>query len=631
MMELRTSYDMLQSIWPVIYHEMELRRENRDPMLDTMRDVMHRYNGEWAVPYPDKDRGPELPPLGPAIIADAIDHTGMIAGSVVPTIFCPSADPGVAKYDHAARKRKQSLDYAWHAAGYKLQQRKWFRQLAGYGTYAVVVKPDWEKGCPTFKTLDPLGVYPEERHNGDLEPPRSAGIIHVMHKDAIVRMFPHASAEVMTNGKAGVITHDGPQMWELLEWVDERQRVWGILGPRDTVIYRSAYEATRETHMALHWAPNPIDLCPLIMPERITLDKIVSQVHHILGMTDLQSRLMALDILSSEKSIFPDRVIIGSSTNPPTLVDGRWHDGIEGEPNIILNAEQVFTLNNSPNPNVKVGMDRLERNAKVSSGLIPQQVGETPGGGLRTGRANDAIFSAAVEPRIQEYHETVEFWDVHLNERLLRTYQTFWPNKKYVVFTGNRGQSEIARFTPAKHIDELWNAVHFAVPGSNSTRITVELSQMLATEAISMDDYRMMHPNIPDAEMTKRKVDMEALERSLRRFVEVGIQNQTLSIEDQIVLGEELEKGTSMLNAVKVMQQKSQERQARLLREQQEMMDTEGDDILAGALPGANPMGADQVPGLQSQEGLPPAQPSIQVTPNQEALSGLIQATRRGM
>lgn len=625
MVEADASRAMLEAIWPVIYREMELRRENRSQTLDHMQDVMRRYNGEWAIPYPNKDKGPNLPPLGPALIADAIDHTGMNAGSVSPTIFCPSLEPGTKTHDLNARKRKHSLEYSWYISGFKLLARKWYRQLAGYGTFAIMVKPDREREVPILRALDPLGVFPEERHNGDLQPPRSAGIVHVMHKDAIIRMFPHASSKVVTNGSAGVITPEGPQMWEVLEWVDERQRVWGVLGPRDTIMYRRTGEKSRETHMPLHWAPNPIDMCPLLMPERVTLDKVISQVKHILGMTDLQSRLMALDILSSEKSIFPDRVIIGSSTNPPTLVDGKWHDGIDGQPNIVLNAEQVFSMNNSPDPNVKIGMDRLERNAKTSGGLVPQQVGETPGGGLRTGRANDAIYSSAVEPRIQEYHETAEFWLAHANERIIETYKRFWPTKKYVVFTGNRGSNEIARFKPSTHLDSRYNAVQYAIPGANSTRITVELSQMLAAEAIAMDDYRMMHPNIPDAEMTKRKVDMEALERSLRRFIEVGIENQTLSIEDQIELGEALEKGDGLLEAVRKMQKASQERQQELLEQQQAAPEGE---MVPGALPGANPMGADQMPGLQ---GLPPAEANIGPTPDQAGLFNLIGATKKGM
>lgn len=627
-----TNNDMLWAVWPVIYREMELRRENRSVLLDHMQDVMHRYNGEWAVPYPGSDAGPDLPPLGPAIVTDAIDHTGMMAGSVSPNIFCPSMNPGEKKADMNARKRKQSLDYVWYMSGGKLLWRKWYRQLAGYSTFAMNLVCDWEHEVPRIQVLDPLGVYPEEVTNGTMTPPKSAGIVHVLHKDAVLRMFPFASSQMRDSyGRKGVIDPEGPQMWELVEWVDEQQRVWGILGPRDTPIYRAHREIGRETHMPLHWSPNPLGMCTVLMPERVSLDKTVSQVAHILSMTDLQSRLMALDILSSERSIFPDRVIVGSSTNPPTLVGGRWHDGIDGEPNIILNAEQVFTLGNSPDPNVKIGMDRLERNAKTSAGLLPQMMGETPGGGLRTGRANEAIFSSAAEPRIQEYHEIGEFWATKMNERVIEAYNVYWPSKKYVVFTGNRGHSEIARFSPKTHLDSRWNATQYSVPGASSSRLTVELSQMLAIEAISMDDYRMAHPHIPDAETTKKKVDQEALERSLRRFIEVGIENQTLSIEDQIVLGEQLEKGESLLASVKEMQRASQERQAALLAEQQEQME----GIQMGALPGANPMGADQVPGLQGlpveNANLPEAPSTFEPNANQRGLFNLIGATQKGM
>jgi hypothetical protein len=307
------------------------------------------------------------------------------------------------------------------------------------------------------------------------------------------------------------------------------------------------------------------------------------------------------------------------------LADGKWHDGIDGQPNIVYNAEQVLTLGNSPDPNVKIGMDRLERNAKVSGGLVPQQQGETPGGGLRTGRANDALYASAVEPRLQEYHEIAEHWLPHANVCGIETYKTYWPSKKYVVFTGVRGQDEMARFKPSTHLDDSSNSVNYAIPGANATRITIELSQMLATEAISMQDYRRMHPNIADAESTEQQVNIEAMERSLRRMVEVGIENQTLAIEDQVVLLEELKRGTELVNAVAEMQRASQERQEELLRQQQEAQQGE---LVPGALPGANPAGADQVPGLQ---GLPQPEGSFGPNPNQAGLFNLIGATQKGL
>ena len=635
-----SSDSMLQAVWPVIKAEMELRRSDRQPLLDHMQDVQNRYNGDWAVPYPRKDRGgPDLPPLGPAIISDTIDSTGMSAGSVVPEIFCPSMDPGVKKFDQEARKRKQSMEYVWWASGFKLLARKWFRQLAGYGTFGIIVFPDMKTECPRIRAVDPLGMFPEERASGDMRPPSSVGTIHLMHRDQITAIWPHAM-KTNSSSNRGVITPQGPQMWEVLEWIDANQRVFGILGPRDTYGMNRRGE-TREASMPLHWGPNPVGMCTVLTPERITLEKIVSQVQHILGMTDLMSRLMALDILSSEKSIFPDRVITGNSNNPPQLVDGEWHDGIDGKPNIILNADQVMTMGNSPDQNVKVGVDRLERNAKVSGGLVPQQVGETPGGGLRTGRANEAIYASAVEPRLQEMHEIFEHWASPMNDIIVETYKAYWPDKKYVVYSGERSHKEIARFTPTKDLKVSWNRVSYAIPGASSSRVTVELSQMFGAGAIAMADYRRMHPNITDSDATENAINLEAIDASLRRSIEVGIENGTITGEDIVVVRKAIASGEDLVDAFAEMLEAAKIRQAEMLAEQQAQQ--QGQPPPLSSMPGANPPDAE---GLGAA-GLMPAPASIgppgtlgapsekaqTVGPNanQAGLFNLIGATKKGL
>jgi len=625
----------LEYVWPAIREEMRLRREDRAPLLDHMMDVQRRYNGEWAVPYPGKDKGPDLPPLGPAIIADTIDTTGMTAGSIQPEIFCPSMEPGVAKHELNARKRKQSLEYAWWSSGFNLLSRKWFRQLAGYGTFGILVTPDFDAQAPKIRAIDPLGMFPEERAAGDLRPPSSVGIIHLMHKNEIMRLWPQSRKEHGTGLGAGVLDASSPNMWEVLEWVDENQRVFGILGPRDTHLPSSrGASRSAETAMPLHYSENPVGVCTMLTPERVTLEKVVSQVQNILGMTDLMSRLMALDILSSEKSIFPDRVILGNSNNPPILVDGTWHDGIDGKVNMVLNADQVMTLNNSPDRNVKEGVDRLERNSKVSGGLVPQQVGETPGGGLRTGRANDALFASAVEPRMQEMHEIFEYWAGHMNDIVIETYKAYWPQKKYVVFSGQRSVREVARFRPSTHLDVSWNKVSYAIPGASSSRVTVELAQLYGADAISMKDFRRMHPNIADAEATEDQVNVEAIDRSLRRFIEVGIEQGSLTGEDLAVLGKALKKGTPLIEAHEEMLTEARERQQAQLEAQAQA--AQGEPPPLEALPGANPpdaegLGAAGLGGPPAAGGLPQPEPTVGPSPNQAGLFNLIGATQAGL
>ena len=91
------------------------------------------------------------------------------------------------------------------------------------------------------------------------------------------------------------------------------------------------------------------------------------------------AKFMALELIAQEKAIFPDRYIIGRSGQVPMIVGGEWKDGREGEVNVLLDAENIGELRSAPDQNTRVAIDRLERNARISTGTVPQIGGESYG------------------------------------------------------------------------------------------------------------------------------------------------------------------------------------------------------------------------------------------------------------
>ena len=610
--------------WTYIQSEMLARRRDRQSLFDVMADIGRRYRGDYVIPYGGHEA--KMPPLAAHLIADAIDHTAMNAASVMPDIYCPALDPTKSRGKRSAEYaniRRRSLMATQHKSGFHVQRKTAFRQLVAYGTFAQVVVPDFVEGCPRIELRDPLHAFPEPQAHGEVRAPNNVGFIYGRSRDWILHRYPQAS-----KARGGVIPPDGrdtEDIWDIVEWMDEEELVIGVMGPRrhGRNMGDTPYSGEPQMpNMELERWENPSYCCPAICPTRVTLDGILGQVKNIVSQVDFLNRIMALDVIGTEKLIFPERVIVGSSQSPPKIIsnNGKWRRGTDPEPNIVLDVTDITTLQGTIDPNSRVLQDRLERNARTSAGIIPQFGGETYGA-LRTGRANDSIMGAALEPRIGELQETAGWWESKLNEVVLKTFKGYWPSKKFFLFSGRPGDESLVELEPEKHIETTLNVVSYAIPGANSQQITVELSQMLGAGAIAMRTYREKHPNIDDPAEEERQVMIEQLDQTLQAALFQGVGTGTIAIEDVLFARRQIMDGVSIGEALEAAQKRAQERQAQAAPEP-----APDGSITPEMAPGMNP---DASNALGAAAGEPEA--TIGPSPNQEGLFRLIGATRAGL
>ncbi|SVC62420.1 uncharacterized protein METZ01_LOCUS315274, partial [marine metagenome] len=229
--------------------------------------------------------------------------------------------------------------------------------------------------------------------------------------------------------------------------------------------------------------------------------------------------------------------IIGRSGQVPMIVGGEWKDGREGQVNVLLDAEQIGELRSAPDPSTNIAIDRLERNARISTGTVPQIGGETYGA-LRTGRGIDSLMGAALDPRIQEMQEIMEAHLPFLNECILASYKGYFGGKKFSMFTGYAGDFGQVDFTPNEHFEIFDNVVSHSIPGADIQGTTIQLGQLLSMKGISLRTFRTKHPFIEDPEMEGRRVDEEQLEEA----VMAAIQQQALSGQLPVVYVSKIEK-----------------------------------------------------------------------------------------
>jgi len=545
----------------IIYLIQDMQRV-QGPVLLQMREILDRYDGEWVLPMPDVANEPNLPPLTPALVGEAVDAMAMRASSVKPRSSFPAIQPdkrtGKRSAEYANIRRK-IVSATYHESKWGLGRRRFYRHMSAYHTGALVVMPDFKSMLPRLEVRDPLSTYSEPQANETLCAPKYVCFINRHSGQKLRAMFPKVRNEL-----GGPISdRDVSELWDVFEWFDEDQLMMGLLGP----VKQGGFHLAQQ-HVGAPWmqltptVPNKAGRCLALTPQNVSLGKIASRIGSLLGNVDLQAKLMALDILAQEKAIFPDMYVLGRRDGGmPTVLGGEWKDGRTGEMNIIVDAESIGMLRSTPDQRTQQLIDRMERNFRTSTGLVPQFGGETYGA-LRTGRGIDALANIAVDPRIQEMHEISEAWMPHVNGAILDCYTGWWPTKKYTMFSGWPGDRGMVEFTPNEHIEQTENTVAYPVPGADIIQLTQILGSMLGARGISLDTFRAMHPWIADPDDEREAVRVEQFEDALQQALLQQLTQGQLPLTAASMLVERIRKGDDLFDAMTAVNKRMQEIQA---------------------------------------------------------------------
>lgn len=589
----------------------------RSVVIGRMSEILVRYGGDYVIPLPSEETEPKMPPLTPHLVANAVDAHARRASSTRPVVLIPALEPtkdqGVRSKEYAAIRRRL-IAATYHKSKWQLLRRRYYMHLGAYETASLNVVPDFRMKMPKIQVRDPLTSYADPRAAENLDPPEYVAHVSRYSGQQLRRRFPQTQAE--RGGPISPTQADMYQnMWNVVEWIDNEVLVFGLAGP----IYREG------DHVASGWeqAPfmelarfeNRMGVCTGVIPENVSLSAIATRLSSMLGIVDLQAKLMALDIIAQEKAIYPDTYIIGDSQQSPRLVNGAWEDGRTGNVNIITDAQAVGQLRGTPDQRTAQMYDRLERNFTTTQGPPPQFGGETYGA-LRTGRGQDALAGFAIDPRIQELHEISETWLPDVNRHIFRCYKAYWGSRKYTVFSGWPGDTGEVEFVPNQHIETEENTVSYNIAGADVVQQTQILGSLYGAGGISLRTLRAKHPYIDDPESEEDQVRREQLEEGLRASIMAQLQSGALPLVVSSLLWKFINEGDDMFVALEKVDAEMQRRQAA-----EPQPAPEGMMAPPGAMPGlaAGPGAAmEQMP----QQGAPP--------PNDEAAMRQLMAAMGG-
>ncbi len=604
---------------------------DQGPVLAKMRDILVRYEGDWVVPLPSVKTEPILPQLTPALIGEAIDQIALRASSVDPRINCPAVDHtrerGVRSQEYG-RIRERALTATLDASRWSLGMRRLMRHLTAYHTGAIVVEPDMKTGMPRVEVRDPMFTYTEPKAAESLRDPAYVCFIKQLSGHAIRTRWPQACSE-----RGGPVTdQDRAKLWRVVEWWDDEEQVYGILdaveqygahiaggvGRRyagDPQIGSSTIGAYgTPCWLELERLPNRAGMVPAVAPHNVSLGRIASRIGALTGNVDLQGQLMALHILAQEKAIFPDVYAIGRQSASPSIVGGKWRDGREGEINLLRDVEQVGVLRTSPDPATGQMVDRLERNFRTSTSLVPQLGGETYGA-LRTGRGIDALSGMALDPRVQELHQILEAYLPTVNRAVLATYKGYWGRKSYSMYTGQRQNRTIVEFTPNTHFETYENGVVYPIPGADTIQLTQILGSLHGAGMLSLESAQEKHPLIGDPDAENRQMQQEELAKAALAGIAQQIAQGALPATIAAKLRDRIRKGMDLLDAIEKVDEDLRKLQATAAPEAPEGMVAPPE-----AMPGmTGGPAADQQP-------IPQSAPNVEVPPDVTRMRQLMTA-----
>lgn len=537
-------------------------QRRQSPIVSKMRDILDRYDGEWVLPMPELVNEPTMPPLTPALVGEVIDKAAQRAASVPYATYCPAINPnkntGLESLEFAGI-RHDIIAAIYHRSKWKLGIRRAYRQLSAYHTCSIVVIPNMREKLPYVEVRDPLSAFVEPQAYEQLRQPCYGGFLTRYSGAELRKLYP----KVMDENGGPISSDEQGELWDVVEFYDPEQIVFGLVGPVRSSGDHIAERAQGAPFMQLSPVfPNRAEYMPIVQPHNVGLGKISSRIGQLLGNIDLQAKLMSLDISAQEKAIFPDTFILGGQNGEtPELINGRWVDGREGETNLVRGASQIGVLRTTPDQRTGQMVDRLERNVRVSTGLIPQSGGEN-WGSLRTGRAMDSMSAIALDPGTQELHEIMEAWMPHANEAILRTLKGYWGPRSYSMATGRQVDRKPVKFIPNKHIEIFDNTVSYSIPGADVTQMTQILGSLVGAGFMARASARAKHPMIEDAEQEERAVKMEQIEEAVMTAFMGKVAEGAIPLEASQLVFKAVRDGESVMSAIEKAEKKAREMQA---------------------------------------------------------------------
>ena len=531
------------------------RSQASDQIKSRMRTLRDYYNGDVIVPLPELNSDEQSAVAN--LLAQGLDQTAMRIASTRPDIYCPPLDPARKRSrDNSDIKRKALFGW-WENSRMDLQMAKRARYLIGYSNTVTQLRWNEQNGCPEWHLRDPLTAYPATLLGVDDMRPRDCIFGYERPLGWLHNNYPEVGQIFQADSDAGPDT-----AIELIEYVGEDETVLiAMRGPVNTGLFAtSTYGADDNLVVELERVPNRLGQTPVVIAQRISLDSAQGQFDGILGMYQMQARLMALEVIAVQKGVFPDTWLVGRAGETPQIVNPA--DGLTGEVGVIRGGD-LRDMQMQPGYMTNPAIDRLERAQRLTAGIPAEFGGESPTN-IRTGRRGDAVLSAAVDFPVQEAQRILARSLQEENKLAIDMAKRYAGNKGKTFYVTTKNAKGPVEYTPNVNFDSTENVVTYSQAGADVNNLVIGGGQRVGMGTMSKRSFMSIDPLVEDPEFEHDSVIAESLEEALltsiqQQAVEGAIPPADLARIMDLVANNELE----LAKAVERVQKEAQERQAK--------------------------------------------------------------------
>ena len=533
-----------------LYTSRSRINDNAKSKMRTLRDY---YNGDVVVPLPELDADEKSAVAN--LLAQGLDQTAMRISSTNPDIFCPPIDSATKKARDNADIRRKALFGWWEHSRMDLQLSKRARHLIGYSTTCTQLRFNQVTKCPEWRVRDPLTAYPATLLGVEDRRPRDVIFAYERSFGWLKQHYPSAAAEFSAKD-----TTQQDHTIEMIEYVSaEEQVLVGTRSPIQTVSFGQMTEQSPFVAVELERVENRLEECPVVFAQRISLDDARGQFDGILGMYQMQARLMALEVIAVQKGIFPDTWLIGRQGETPQIVNPA--DGLTGEVGVIRGGE-LKDMQMQPGYMTNPAIDRLERAQRLTAG-IPQEFGGESTSNIRTGRRGDAVLSATIDFTVQEAQRIMSRSLQEENEIAVKMAKKYAGGRKRSFYVGAKTAKGHVTYTPSTNFDSTENIVSYSHPGSDINELIIGGGQRLGMGTMSKQSFMSIDPLVDDPEQEHDIVIAEQIEQALLTAIQAQASEGIIPPSDLARIMDLVKHNKQELaEAVTTVQREAQERQA---------------------------------------------------------------------
>ncbi len=529
------------------------RQQGSDDAKSRMRNLRDYYNGDVIVPLPEINSDEQSAVAN--LLAQGLDQTAMRIASTRPDIYCPPSDPSKKRSRDNSEIRRKAIFGWWEHSRMDLQIAKRARHLIGYSTTVTQLRFNTKTGCPEWHLRDPLTAYPATLLGVDDMRPRDVVFAYERSLGYLRTMYPDVAAVFQSDSGAG---EDQPI--EMIEYIsDEEQVLIAMRGPVKTGLFATSSNSDENIVVELERTPNILGECPVVCAERINLDDAQGQFDGILGMYQMQARLMALEVIAVQKGVFPDTWLVGRAGETPQIVNPA--DGLTGEVGLVRGGD-LRDIQMQPGYMTNPAIDRLERAQRLTAGIPPEFGGESTTN-IRTGRRGDAVLSAVVDFPVQEAQRIMARSLQEENKLAINMSKKYAGNKGKSFYVTSKNAKGRVDYTPNTNFESNDNVVIYSQAGADINNLVIGGGQRVGMGTMSKRSFMAIDPLVEDPEFEHDAVVAEQLESALLVSIQQQASQGTIPPADlarimELVANDQME----LAEAVDKVQKEAQERQA---------------------------------------------------------------------